>query len=84
LIPHLGPDAHAATGALLVVDACDSRAATGADTVKARQPFLVNCLAKRFPFGIENCLLFGHILQRYGYEFAGLIQSQRQFFNLGP
>ncbi len=83
LIPHLGPNTHAATRALLVVDARNSRSATGADAVKAREPFLVNRLAQGFSFAVEDGLLLGHILQRGGDEFAGLIQRQGQLFNLG-
>jgi hypothetical protein len=82
LIPHLGPNTHAAAGALLVVDARDSGAATGADAVEAGQPLLVNRLAQGFPLDIENRLPFGHILQRYRYEFAGFVQRQSQLFDL--
>ena len=59
LVPDLGPDAHAATGALLVVGSGDAGAARAGEAVEVGQPVGLDFGTKGFAAGVERRKLGG-------------------------
>ena len=82
LIPHLGPDAHAAAHALLIVNAGEAGAARGAETIEAGEPFGLDERAKGFALGVQGLELSGKFTLAESDAGAGFLVSRRLDFNL--
>lgn len=82
LVPHLGPNAHAAACALLIINACDARSAGRVDAVKPSEPFGFDKRPQRFPLSSESGELGGELLLAEADACAGLVERGRHGFNL--
>jgi len=83
LIPHLRTHAHAAAGALLVIDACKASAARAGETVKPDEPLGLNERAEGVAFRVERGQFGGIFLLANGDPGAGLIEGGGKGFDLG-
>lgn len=71
LIPHLGSNAHAAPGALLIVDAGQAGAAGAGETVIPSEPLRLDEGTERFALGVEGGQPGGVLLMAHGDSGAG-------------
>lgn len=86
LIPHLGPDTHAAAYALLIVDAGQTGSAGGAEAIEAGEPFGLDERAEGFALGVQSFKLSSEFPLAVSNAGAGFLVSGRLDFNLaaGP
>ena len=82
LIPCLGSDAHAATGALLIFNTGNARASGGAEAVEAREPFRLNEGAESITLGGEAGLLAVYLSLAKANMLASLVESSGEQLNL--
>jgi hypothetical protein len=83
LIPRLRPDAHAAAGALLVVDAGDSGAAGAGEAIVADEHFGLDERAERLALSVESDQFGGMFLLAEGNAGSGIVEDDGLGFNLG-
>ena len=83
LVPHLGPDAHAATGALLIFNAGETSAAGGAESIKAHDPLGLDKRPDGFALGGEGGLLAGDFGLAKTDAFAGIVECGGKRLYLG-
>ena len=82
LIPHLGPDAHAAAHALLIVDAGEAGAARGAEAIKAGEPFGLDEGPESIALGVQCFKLSSEFPLAERNASASFLVSGRLDFNL--
>ncbi len=83
LVPHLRPDAHAAAGALLVVDAGDAGAAGAGEAVVADEPLSTDERTEGFALGIQGGEFGGELLLAGCGAHTGLFEGAGEGFHLG-
>jgi hypothetical protein len=83
LVPGLGADAHAAAGALLVIDAGDAGAAGAGDAVETEELLGVDKRAEGLAGGVESGQFGGEVLLAEGDAGAGFVESGGEGFDLG-
>ena len=83
LVPGLGPDAHAATGALLIINAGNASASGGAEAVEAGERLRIDEGAEGFALEVEGGLLEFELGLAEADALAGLVQGGGERFNLG-
>jgi hypothetical protein len=82
LIPHLGAHAHAAAGALLVINAGDSRAARAGEPVIAEENVWLDKRAKGFTLQVEDGQFGCEFLLTKGGAHANFLKRRSEFFNV--
>ena len=75
LVPHLGPDAHAAAGALQIINAGETSAAGGAESIKAHDPLGADKRSDGFALGCERGLLADDFGLPKADAFAGIVEG---------
>src|SRR5580658_5542794 len=83
LIPHLWSNAHAAAGALLVVDAGETGAAGAGESIVANKYFGLDERTEGLTLGVESGQFRGMFLLAEGDAGAGLLKDSGLGLNLG-
>lgn len=82
LVPRLRAHAHAASGALLIVDAGQSGAAACRNTVEAHEPLRFDGLAQDIALGLQHGLLAAEFLLAICDALAGFVERHGQLLHL--
>ena len=82
LIPHLWADAHAAAGALLVIDAGETGAAGAEESIVAHKHFGLDERTEGLALSVERGQFGGMFLLAEGDAGAGLVEGNGVGFNL--
>ena len=83
LVPHLGADAHAAAGALLVIDAGDAGAARAGEAVIANKTVGLDERTEGFALEGEGGQFGGDLLVAKGCAGTGFVQGGSKRFHAG-